>query len=255
MDRIYYVYLHIRPDTGACFYVGKGKGIRAHDMRRGRNCWHKSVTKKLSELGMCAEVQLVGDCLTEREAFDLEIEQIALWRSEGAPLTNLTDGGDGPSGRKHTEEWKRANSERMKGREVSEETRARIAAAHKGNSYALGYKKTPEQIEKSSTANRGKKRSDETKTLLREIRLANPTFKGRQHTDEARRAISEAHVGMTHSAEAKAKMRKPKSDEARKNMSIAKTGRRMTDEQRAKHSERVKAQWANRKAAITEVEN
>lgn len=30
----FYVYEHWRPDTGVCFYVGKGKEKRAWDMKR-----------------------------------------------------------------------------------------------------------------------------------------------------------------------------------------------------------------------------
>ena len=47
MNGKFYVYEHWRPDRGECFYVGKGHGRRAYDMRRGRNRWHKFMQEKL----------------------------------------------------------------------------------------------------------------------------------------------------------------------------------------------------------------
>src|SRR5580658_6240831 len=100
MNGKFYVYEHWRPDRGECFYVGKGHGRRAYDMRRGRNRWHKFLQAKLSALGTAIEIKIIADGLTEAEAFAKEIERIAFWKNDGADLCNLTDGGDGPSGYK-----------------------------------------------------------------------------------------------------------------------------------------------------------
>lgn len=60
---------------------------------------------------------------------------IAILRESGADLFNVADGGhQGPKGYRHTEEWKAANSARMTGRIVSEQTRERISAAKMGKS-------------------------------------------------------------------------------------------------------------------------
>lgn len=95
-DRIFYVYEHWRPDTGACFYVGKGSAARAYKMGRGagRNAFHVAIVNKLKRLGMCVEISLISDCLTESEALSAEIERIAYWRDLGVELTNATDGGE-----------------------------------------------------------------------------------------------------------------------------------------------------------------
>jgi len=132
MGDLFYVYEHWRPDRDECFYVGKGKSKRANDMRQ-RNRFHKFIQQKLAKAGLCVVVRLVETDLSESQAFDLERERIAFWRADGADLANLTDGGEGPSGRKHTEEWKRQNSERMKGRVASEETIALLSRKAKEN--------------------------------------------------------------------------------------------------------------------------
>ena len=42
---MFYIYQHLKADTNAIFYVGKGKGNRC-DQKKGRNSyWHKVVNK------------------------------------------------------------------------------------------------------------------------------------------------------------------------------------------------------------------
>lgn len=53
-ENIFYVYEHWRPDKNVCFYVGKGKRNRAwHMFHRSR--WHRSITSKLTALGLALE--------------------------------------------------------------------------------------------------------------------------------------------------------------------------------------------------------
>ncbi len=90
---IFYVYEHWRPDTGVCFYVGKGKGKRAWDLKNMRNRYHKAVTSKLLSLGLSVDVRMVLKDLTAEAAYALEISRIALYAP--GSLTNMTAGGDG----------------------------------------------------------------------------------------------------------------------------------------------------------------
>lgn len=96
-ETIFYVYEHIRPDTGDVFYVGKGKGRRANDFRN-RGPHHKNITAKLRKLGLSVEIRIIAANLTEANAFVLERECIAFWREFGSALINYTDGGEGTSG-------------------------------------------------------------------------------------------------------------------------------------------------------------
>lgn len=98
MKNNFYVYEHWRLDRDECFYVGKGKGRRAYRMDN-RNGHHKAVQAKLTRIGSSMEVRIVADGLTSQEATALEIERILFWKSVGVELTNMTEGGEGATGR------------------------------------------------------------------------------------------------------------------------------------------------------------
>lgn len=102
INNAFYVYEHWRLDRNECFYVGKGTGSRASELRHNRSRFHKFIQAKLSRLGKAIEIRIVADCLGEPEAFALERERIAMWRAAGVDLANLTDGGEGPSGHKQS---------------------------------------------------------------------------------------------------------------------------------------------------------
>lgn len=100
---IYYVYLHYRLDTNTVFYVGKGKGRRAFTKKSRNNHWNNIVNK-------CGyRVEIIKEGLTEKEAFDLEIEQIKFFGFDN--LVNMTLGGNSTTGYEHTEETRKLQSE------------------------------------------------------------------------------------------------------------------------------------------------
>jgi hypothetical protein len=104
------VYQHIRPDTDAVFYVGKGGMRRAHSRHQRNQHWNNVVSKA----GGFA-TQVVVDGVDEELAFLAEMELIDQFHRLGARLTNKTDGGEGPSGMRHTEEARRKISEAQRG--------------------------------------------------------------------------------------------------------------------------------------------
>jgi hypothetical protein len=153
-DQTYYVYEHWRLDKDECFYVGKGKGNRAY-IRSGRGShWH-NIIHKLERIGSAYEVRIVRTGLTEKEAFALEKERIAFWRDK-VDLANKTDGGDGVSGLK-----------------MSDEAKAKMRAAKIGK---------PGNI-----TTLGMKFSDETKAKMRAAAIGKP--KSAQHVKSARDAV------------------------------------------------------------------
>lgn len=151
----FYVYAHRRVDSGAIFYVGKGHGKRAWS-RHGRNSYWKRVSEKHG-----FEPLILKQHLGEDEAFALEEQTIAFYRSVGIPLTNLTDGGEGPCGRV-----------------FSDETKEKMRSAK------IGRKLSAEHVAKIVAANTGKRRSDETRAKL-----------SREFTAEHRAKLSAAAAG------------------------------------------------------------
>jgi hypothetical protein len=89
----FYVYEHLRVDTGEPFYVGKGRRKRAF-RSDGRSDFWKRIVQKSGGF----TVRFVAQNLSEKFAFDLEVKRIAALKSNGAKLCNLTGGGEGLAG-------------------------------------------------------------------------------------------------------------------------------------------------------------
>jgi hypothetical protein len=158
-ERRFYVYEHWRPDKGVCFYVGKGSGTRAYNMS-SREPHHKAIRKKLMAMGLSVEIRIFASNLTEVEAFEVERERIAHFRSKGSCLSNITDGGGGTSGHRHTDETK----EKM-----------RISQGKRGPRAALS-QEAKDKISKSNRGNKkrlGKTHTDEVKSALRSKAIEN----------------------------------------------------------------------------------
>lgn len=250
----YYCYEHWRPDKDVCFYVGKGKRGRAYDMKTGRNKYHRNIQGKLARLGMCVEIRLVADGLSEIDAYAQEKSRIAFWRSVGVRLTNLTDGGDGVIGLKRSEAWKKALGDRFRGRRLSDETKAKISAAGKlrkssqetrakqsvsakeswtserrleASRRRAGHKMPAESIAKAMET---KKKNNPQIGLGRKPRVRVDPEIARQNRSAARKRLCEDPV-----------FRKRQGDGNR--------GRKQSDEEIAKRAISLKAAWDRRKAA------
>jgi len=118
----FYTYIHRRADDGKVFYVGKGKGARAHSHASRNAHWQRTVAKH----GIGVEIAAYWP--TEAEAFEHERFLISCFRDIGQPLCNLTDGGDGPSGFKHSAETRAKISRIQIGKKLTPEHRAKVGA-------------------------------------------------------------------------------------------------------------------------------
>jgi hypothetical protein len=135
---MFYTYAHYTPQ-GRLFYIGKGQGRRAYIFHKRNNYWNHVVEKHGKP-----DVEILARWDTEEEAFSHEILLIECFKELGHKLVNLSNGGEGPSGLQHSEEFKQKisnlhidNKWRL-GRPTSAKQKAIASALSKGNSYAVG---------------------------------------------------------------------------------------------------------------------
>lgn len=169
----FYCYAHRTSDTGHIFYIGKGHGDRAYSKQRSRY-WHNKANKH----GYTIEIIATG--LTERQAFDMEREFIAFYGRDN--LVNLTDGGDGATGRVVSDYEKEVKRNLFSGKPLKEETKKKLSESAKGRIVSQ------ETRDKISKAGKGRFVSEETKEKMRK----NNAMK---NNSEARRKLSEAKKG------------------------------------------------------------
>lgn len=151
----YYTYAHFTKDTNELFYIGKGhyrkerpQATRAASSK-GRNKYWNNIVKKHG--GFTYEV--LAEWPTEKEALEHEMFLIPLFKEMNFRLCNLTNGGEGMSGWKHTEEHKKKMSE-----------------FQKGNTYCKGKKLSKERIEALSKLHKGVPKTKEHREKLSKAR-------------------------------------------------------------------------------------
>lgn len=99
MSQEFYVYVYKRPD-GVPFYVGKGVLRRVYSLSPSRRTKHfMNVVAKYGRDNILLEYLKCG---SEEEAFAWEVRLIEAYRRESVNLINITNGGEGVSGRKAT---------------------------------------------------------------------------------------------------------------------------------------------------------
>lgn len=197
MPGTFYVYEHWRPDTNVCFYVGKGTRKRAFKIdRRCHNLHHANILKRLAKLGLLIEVRCVATGLSEAEAFSLEVDRIAFWRSSGAELVNKTNGGEGSAGHiqppytpEQLAKLKTAMVRVALARPpMRADTKTKIAAniADKWQDEAYRGRLTAAHV--------GKKASEETKAAMREAQAARGPTRPEEHKARIAASVKARHA-------------------------------------------------------------
>jgi hypothetical protein len=131
-NRRFYTYAYLRED-GTPYYIGKGCGSRCYSKCGRKSCYPPADKSR---------ILILKKNLTEEEAFKHEIYMIAIFgrKNNGTGiLRNLTDGGEGPSGRMM-----------LRGHKLSPEHRQKLSLAGRGR------KKTLEHRRKIGASNKGK---------------------------------------------------------------------------------------------------
>lgn len=175
-ERKFYVYEWYIIDTGEVFYVGKGTGNR-YKSRNSRNYFFQCMVKSHD-----CNVRKIYEDLTEEEAFKKEIETIKFYRENtNYRLTNQTDGGEGTSGWKPTEEFRKKQSKIHKLQWKDENFKNKMLEIRKDEN---GIYKSKEFREKISKIVKGENNpnyknywSDKQREDLRNKQKLNPLYK------------------------------------------------------------------------------
>ena len=166
----YKVYVHIAPNGKRYYGITKQEVEKRWNNGKGYSN-NDHFTNAINYYGWDNFDHIViARGLTEEEAKWLEIELIREFdttnRDKGY---NITKGGEGTNGYKHTEETRKNIGKIHKGKTLSEETRKKLSEAMKGkNSPMKGKTHTEETRKNISEAMKGKTLSEETRKKLSE---------------------------------------------------------------------------------------
>ena len=187
----FYVYVLYRLDGTPC-YVGKGRGDRwlSHERRKSfRNARLRDIVMEWRAAERPVEKIKIFENLKEADAFYFEEYLIRRLGRQfvGGPLVNMTDGGEGESGKIYTPETIAKMRAAAKGRVMPQEQRDKISAALKGRP------KTPEHAAKVGLANLGKKRPFKNRPPLSAEHKAKVSAKLTGSRQRPRGPLSEEH--------------------------------------------------------------
>ena len=195
------LYRHIRLDKNKPFYIGIGKTEkRAYEKIKRNQFWYNIVAKT------DYEIEILFDNLSWDEAGEKEKEFIKLYGKRDdntGTLVNITDGGGGILGVRHTEESKRKISQESKNRKRlprTEETKQKLRLANLGkvgfNKGKSPSKETRDKIANTLKgrvgANKGRIVSEETKQKISKSKIGKSSYNvGIKHTEEFKLKVSE----------------------------------------------------------------
>lgn len=267
-DDVVTIYGLVDPTTDQLRYVGKTKAslhvrLRAHISDAGRDrkniprfIWIRRL-RKADILPEIVEIETVSkDAWQEAERHWIEV-----MRWLGCDLLNATAGGDGIAEHKHSDDTKRRQSEAAKRRYAMPGERERTGAAvrkafenprTRANLRAAAAKRDHPNPEALIRYNRSERGRAETSARL----------KGRKFSDETRRKISEAATGRRRSAESIERQRQKMiggrhSEETKRKMSVIKKGnknwlgKKHSAESRAKMANSIRIWWEKRRQICT----
>jgi len=239
MERRFYVYVVFRLDGSPC-YVGKGCGYRWKSHLAKSHSVH--LANILRQAGGELPIAKIRESLTNDEACVIEVALIAAIGREidGGPLVNLTPGGEGVPGFRHSENARKTMNASKKGTKQSQETIERRRASN------TGLKRSAETKERIRAAHTGAKRSPEWCENIRRSKM------GQIRSAETRAKIAAASTGRKRTPEVIAKTADalrgiPRPPEVREKLRAANLGKRQSDEAKAK----LRAAFSGKKRVLT----
>ncbi len=142
------VYQHIRKDTNEVFYIGIGKEEKRAYQKKNRNKYWKNIVNKVGYY-----VEIIYPDLEWKLACNMEqylIEAYGRIDLGNGCLVNMTNGGEGATGRFGILHPLFGKESTMKGKNHTDEARKKISESAKGNKNMLGKKHSNEARKKMS---------------------------------------------------------------------------------------------------------
>ena len=172
-------------------YIGKGKNKRMYDHFNDRKRFNTMFYNKLNKMikeGNNPLVIKVKEFYKEEDALFFEKELISIIKNikNGGLLYNLSEGGIGNSGYKHTEEYKKRRREIS----IREKHHLFFPQDQKGDKHPMyGKKHTEETRQKMSIKRKTRITTEETRKKMSE------SHKGKKLTEEHKKNLSESQKG------------------------------------------------------------
>ena len=167
-----YIYALIDPNTMAFRYIGRSVSpkdrLYGHlsSCEKGKTHCHRWI-KSLKRKGQQPIMEVIEQA-TPKNYQEREAHWIRVYRNLGAPLTNISDGGDGALGTRHTEEARKRMSEYAKS--IGRKLPLTPEIIEKRRKKALGKKDSIEVRKKKSAGRIGMTFADDHKVNLRKSR-------------------------------------------------------------------------------------
>lgn len=241
----YYVYIWFRRNGIPC-YVGKGNGGRWRDHIRNARNRHLANIFRLADADL--PVVIVRDHMIESEAFELEKALIlAIGRKgTGGPLVNMTDGGEGVSGYRHTALTRSSLGAKSKIMWGAPDKREQIISAQNMGRSTVEYKEKRKVISAGISNRTDVRESIRAKALKR---FSDPAERQRT-SDATRRGMADQTARANHSLGQKRRFQRP---EELERLSATRLGKKHTEQTRIKIAEanRGKKQSAESRAKIS----
>ena len=200
------------------FYVGKGRKYRPENhvrvaLQGGKYHVHRKIRKIIARGGK-VRIRRVFETAVEQEALNEEVRLIAFYGQEN--LTNMTEGGEGSSGFRHSEDSIELMRQKRYGKKPTPESIAKREATRKERGIPAW--------------NKGMKMSDEFRQKVRKGGLGKtPWNKGKKMSQSFRDKLSRASKGHKMTEENKRKLteiaKRPKTEEHRRRISASKKGK------------------------------